>query len=49
MERRTTTGQTDTTDIIMLEIGEVQHAREMVEAVASGHEEVGHEEEHHMP
>lgn len=28
---------------------EVQHACEMVEAVASEHEEVGHEEEHHVP
>ncbi len=28
-------------------IGEVQHACEMVEAVASRHEEVGHEEEPH--
>ncbi len=28
---------------------EVQHACEMVEDVASGHEEVRHEEEHHVP
>ncbi len=29
--------------------GEVQHACEMVEVVASGHEKAGHEEEHHVP